>query len=318
MAMAAAAAEMDIEDNSVVEGGVAMMAADTVPLETSTSDGEVPMHEINGNSASAPPILTKTSLVALGSEVLPLHTLKTKIQLMASIPGQRYVMGVFPNAMNRNRLIVDTLVLRGGIVRNSTKLLLSPYNKKCDEYRALINERIDLIRRLTNKASGSAKQREYHNTGVISHSRCVVGTIGGIRQIMSYRLPPNVEIITINTLGYSTYGGTLKHAWDTFYRYLISIPIEILKQYCPGIRSEKNGGHEYLPAPAMVAAGTPLGPEDISFINSVKASLRYKFTDIPKGKLRLDDLRKIALKNGEPEQISGRQELFENLLNRFL
>ncbi|HEY3429079.1 MAG TPA: xylose isomerase [Cyclobacteriaceae bacterium] len=36
------------------------------------------------------------------------------------------------------------------------------------------------------------------------------------------------------------------------------------------------------------------------------------------GKLKLDDLRSLALKNGEPEQISGRQEYIENLLNRFI
>lgn len=36
------------------------------------------------------------------------------------------------------------------------------------------------------------------------------------------------------------------------------------------------------------------------------------------GKLKLDDLRSLALKNGEPEQVSGRQEYIENLLNRFI
>jgi xylose isomerase len=35
------------------------------------------------------------------------------------------------------------------------------------------------------------------------------------------------------------------------------------------------------------------------------------------GKLKLKDLRSIALRDGEPKQRSGRQELFENLLNRF-
>lgn len=36
------------------------------------------------------------------------------------------------------------------------------------------------------------------------------------------------------------------------------------------------------------------------------------------GKLSLKDLRALALKGGEPEQISGQQEYLENLLNRFL
>lgn len=36
------------------------------------------------------------------------------------------------------------------------------------------------------------------------------------------------------------------------------------------------------------------------------------------GKLSLKDLRALALKDGEPEQISGKQEYLENLLNRFV
>jgi xylose isomerase len=36
------------------------------------------------------------------------------------------------------------------------------------------------------------------------------------------------------------------------------------------------------------------------------------------GKLTLEALRKYAHQNGEPEQISGRQEYYENLLNKFL
>jgi xylose isomerase len=37
-----------------------------------------------------------------------------------------------------------------------------------------------------------------------------------------------------------------------------------------------------------------------------------------RGNLSLDALRKLALKNGEPEQISGRQEYFENLISKFI
>jgi xylose isomerase len=36
------------------------------------------------------------------------------------------------------------------------------------------------------------------------------------------------------------------------------------------------------------------------------------------GKLKLKDLKKIVLRDGEPQQRSGRQELFENLLSRFV
>lgn len=37
-----------------------------------------------------------------------------------------------------------------------------------------------------------------------------------------------------------------------------------------------------------------------------------------KGKLKLDELRLLAIKNGEPDKISGRQEYMENLINRFI
>ncbi len=36
------------------------------------------------------------------------------------------------------------------------------------------------------------------------------------------------------------------------------------------------------------------------------------------GKLSLKDLQVLALKRGEPEQISGQQEYFENLISRYL
>ena len=36
------------------------------------------------------------------------------------------------------------------------------------------------------------------------------------------------------------------------------------------------------------------------------------------GKLKLTDLHKLAKKNGEPDQISGQQEMYENILNQFI
>ena len=36
------------------------------------------------------------------------------------------------------------------------------------------------------------------------------------------------------------------------------------------------------------------------------------------GKLSLEDLRQFAIENGEPKTISGKQEYFENLINRFI
>jgi xylose isomerase len=51
---------------------------------------------------------------------------------------------------------------------------------------------------------------------------------------------------------------------------------------------------------------------------------RYASYDVGKGKsfeegkLTLEDLRSFALENGEPATISGRQEYFENIINRFI
>jgi xylose isomerase len=36
------------------------------------------------------------------------------------------------------------------------------------------------------------------------------------------------------------------------------------------------------------------------------------------GKLTLDQLREIALSNGEPQQLSGKQELLENIINQYI
>jgi xylose isomerase len=40
--------------------------------------------------------------------------------------------------------------------------------------------------------------------------------------------------------------------------------------------------------------------------------------DFEEGKLSLEDLRKLALENGEPGQISGKQELFESFINLYM
>jgi len=37
-----------------------------------------------------------------------------------------------------------------------------------------------------------------------------------------------------------------------------------------------------------------------------------------RGKLGLEDLRKIAVQSGEPKRISGKQELYESIINQFI
>ncbi|CAN5180359.1 xylose isomerase [soil metagenome] len=43
-----------------------------------------------------------------------------------------------------------------------------------------------------------------------------------------------------------------------------------------------------------------------------------KGKDFSDGKLKLEDLRQHALDNGEPKMISGKQELFENIINQYI
>src|SRR5699024_10589263 len=43
-----------------------------------------------------------------------------------------------------------------------------------------------------------------------------------------------------------------------------------------------------------------------------------KGADFEQSNLSLEQLRELALKNGEPEQISGRQEYYENLINQYI
>ncbi len=43
-----------------------------------------------------------------------------------------------------------------------------------------------------------------------------------------------------------------------------------------------------------------------------------KGSDFEKGKLTLEDLRNLAASSGEPKQISGKQELFESIINQYI
>jgi len=36
------------------------------------------------------------------------------------------------------------------------------------------------------------------------------------------------------------------------------------------------------------------------------------------GELTLEQMREIALKDGEPKQISGKQELYESIINQYI
>ena len=73
-------------------------------------------------------------------------------------------------------------------------------------------------------------------------------------------------------------------------------------------------------ARALIAADNILNKSDYKKIRQERyASFDSgKGKDYAAGKLSLEDLRAYAIESGEPEVRSGKQELMENLVNRFI
>src|SRR3546814_13380440 len=73
-------------------------------------------------------------------------------------------------------------------------------------------------------------------------------------------------------------------------------------------------------ARALVAADNILNKSDYRKLRTERyASFESgKGNDFETGKHSLTDLRNIAAASGEPDTISGKQELFENILNRHI
>lgn len=73
-------------------------------------------------------------------------------------------------------------------------------------------------------------------------------------------------------------------------------------------------------ARALLAADAILKNSDYKKLRKARYSSfdRGKGKEFENGKLKLTDLAKLAAKNGEPQQRSGKQELFENIINQFV
>jgi xylose isomerase len=73
-------------------------------------------------------------------------------------------------------------------------------------------------------------------------------------------------------------------------------------------------------ARALIVADNILNKSDYKKLREE----RYASFDKGKGKafedgtLTLEDLRNLAIENGEPEVRSGKQEYFENIINRYI
>jgi len=73
-------------------------------------------------------------------------------------------------------------------------------------------------------------------------------------------------------------------------------------------------------ARALIIADTMLKESDYKKLRKERyASFDSgKGAEFEAGKLSLEDLRKIAIANGEPKQISGKQELYEQMINLYI
>jgi xylose isomerase len=73
-------------------------------------------------------------------------------------------------------------------------------------------------------------------------------------------------------------------------------------------------------ARALVVADRILNESDYKKMRAARYSSfdSGKGAEFEAGKLTLEDLRKIAIANGEPKQISGKQELYEQLINLYI
>jgi xylose isomerase len=52
--------------------------------------------------------------------------------------------------------------------------------------------------------------------------------------------------------------------------------------------------------------------------NRYASFTRGKGAKFTKGNLSVEDLSNIAIKKGEPEMRSGKQEMFENIINQYI
>ncbi len=73
-------------------------------------------------------------------------------------------------------------------------------------------------------------------------------------------------------------------------------------------------------ARALITADNVLNKSDYKKVREERYASydRGKGKDFEEGKLSLEDLRNFAIENGEPQIRSGRQEYFENIINRYI
>jgi hypothetical protein len=177
--------------------------------------------------------------------------------------------------LNQNLLFTMSLLLQKNTIsrfrnvnslrgKSLKQIYIEAYNHKNSELKHLVEDRTATI---TKRVTTIPK-----NIGIIAHSGYIVDRArNGIQTI---RVPEHVEIVIFNTPGYTIHTEQLKENWEFNSKYLNDIPIDILKQYFPGLRSENN----VIPAPNLdPSIVSPCDPQNKKYIQAISGSILFKF-----------------------------------------
>jgi hypothetical protein len=210
-------------------------------------------------------------------------------------------MRIDASVLNQNLLLVETALLQRERIRRipanlgqsvggktQSQIYMEHYRKRYEEFTTCMDKR--------KEAMEHQASRKVQNLGILAHSGYVLNpeTTG----IETFQLPENVEIVVFNTPGYPTTSEQLRENWNFNAKYLNGIPIEILKQYFPGMRAHTckklqgvgapitgcgntcvEGGCEkyYIPAPNPTNA-SPCDPLNKKYIQAISGSILFEFS----------------------------------------
>ena len=259
----------------------------------------------NEDAGNNPPIVAKNSKVQI-PPLFPKMELKEIGKALCFLkphPATKYCMHVDTSKLDRNALFTESLLLQrqhiltlsaeGRTVLGKTQkqIFVENYLRKCEEFVRCMDAR--------KTAMEERAKRSVRNLGILAHSAYVLNPAK--TGIETFVLPENIEIVLFNTPGYEVNSEQLRENWDFNTKYLNDIPIEILKQYFPGMRSETcgkvrevgtgcgsvsgvdtciTGGCEnyYIPAPNIDPAHShPCDPLNKKYIEAISGSILFEF-----------------------------------------
>ena len=288
----------------------------TAPTEETYMDIETEYEPIDDfcmdiDSIHTPPLLANHSKVTISNFFsIDLKDIGKNLCFVRPVVGHRYCMSVDTSLLNQNLLFVESLLLHRDRIRAFQKLgrtvsekplkqiYVENYIRKCEEFTQCMNAR--------RQAMEEQAKRSVQNLGILAHSGYVLNPAN--TGIETFALPENIEVVIFNTPGYLVSGEQLSANWNFNSKYLNDIPIEILKQYFPGMRAQTcgklqeigalagcgnprsctYGGCEnyYIPAPSLDPAHTnPCHPLNKKYIQAISGSILFTFLEFPTNKI---------------------------------